>query len=291
MKLLFELSREHPALPKAEVEGVLEGDGVGYHIGEYDASGGMLLVDVKARKTGFVRRLALTKRALEYVGVSRSLAGMSKLVRGRIKNKSSFRVSCESNSVERKLGGLIHDSGFKVNLSRPDVEVVCLLRDGYTCGLNIPLDRRFNDRKPQFRPFFHPTSMHPKVARLLVNLSRVHSGGVVFDPFCGTGGILIEAGLMGMRVLGCDISREMVEGCRRNLRHYKVEGRVFRGDALDLGGCFRVDAIVTDPPYGRSSYASDRNLAELYERFVDNAGGIMQDGRFMVLVLDRKSVV
>lgn len=285
MRVLLLLSREHPTLPKAEIEGVLEGEGIGYDIMEEDSEERLLLVDVKTRKRNFARRLALTKKALEYIGSSEDLGRLSELVRRRIKKGSSFRVSCESNSVEKKLGRLIHEKGIPVDLSKPDVEVVCLLHRGYTCGLNIPLDRGFEKRRPQHRPFFHPTSMHPKVARLLVNLSRVGKGDVVFDPFCGTGGILIEAGLMGLGVLGCDVDARMTRGCSRNLRHYGIGGRVFRGDALDLQGDLKADAIVTDPPYGRSSYSSDRNLAVLYDRFVSNASSVIRSGGHMVLVL------
>ncbi len=44
--------------------------------------------------------------------------------------------------------------------------------------------------------------MSPKLARCMVNLTGVKENDLVLDPFCGTGGILIEAGIMGARVIG-----------------------------------------------------------------------------------------
>ncbi len=50
---------------------------------------------------------------------------------------------------------------------------------------------RLEARKVTHRPFSLPISLHPKLARALVNLARVPMGGVLLDPFCGTGGILL----------------------------------------------------------------------------------------------------
>jgi len=53
----------------------------------------------------------------------------------------------------------------------------------------------FGKRKPHMRPGFHPSSLNPKLARAFVNLTGIRKGTIV-DMFCGTGGILIEAGLI-----------------------------------------------------------------------------------------------
>jgi len=49
----------------------------------------------------------------------------------------------------------------------------------------------------------------------MVNLSGARRE--VLDPFCGTGGVLIEAGLIGLEVYGFDIQQSMVEGCKEIL--------------------------------------------------------------------------
>ena len=38
------------------------------------------------------------------------------------------------------------------------------------------------------------------------------------DPFCGTGGIAIEAALQNIRALASDLDSRMVEGTKENLK-------------------------------------------------------------------------
>ena len=40
---------------------------------------------------------------------------------------------------------------------------------------------------------------------------------IIVDPFCGTGGIAIEASLLGLEVLASDLDSRMVEGTKSNL--------------------------------------------------------------------------
>ena len=95
--------------------------------------------------------------------------------------------------------------------------------------------------------------MSAKLARCMVNLAQPKTGNLVLDPFCGTASILIEAGLMGCRVLGLDVQRQMVEGSIQNLLYHDLnpEGIVV-ADARQLPFS-KVDCVVTDPPYGRSA--------------------------------------
>jgi tRNA (guanine10-N2)-dimethyltransferase len=85
---------------------------------------------------------------------------------------------------------------------------------------------------------------------------------------CGTGGLLLEAGMLGARVVGSDAQEKMVRGTQRNLRAMlsgaSHPGRDRYPDAGDWGVC-RADAanlplrddaadtVVFDAPYGRQS--------------------------------------
>jgi hypothetical protein len=51
----------------------------------------------------------------------------------------------------------------------------------------------------------YPARMHPTVARRLVELFAP-SGGVVLDPFCGSGTVLVEARLAGRAAIGVDLN-------------------------------------------------------------------------------------
>lgn len=93
------------------------------------------------------------------------------------------------------------------------------------------------------------------LARALVNVAGARRDATVVDPMCGTGGILLEAGLVGARVLGVDAQRKMVRGAAENLGRYLDAGyATVRGDATRLPVCDEAaDAVVFDAPYGKQS--------------------------------------
>lgn len=262
--------------------GVLRGEGLKFKVsGEYSGAR-LMIVDVKCENPGFVHRLSLARRVCEHVCSSGSLDVIADRLYPLLEGRS-FKVSCKSMRVSEKIGGILHERGLKVDIHEPDVFVDLFLADRkFHAGLRIPLNRDFEKRKPQHRPFFHPTSMHPKFARALVNLAEVKAGDTVLDPFCGTGGILIEAGLIGLNVTGLDIDEKMVEGCKKNLAHYNLSGEIMKADARSCK--VLAHAIVTDPPYGRSSYVSGKNPEKLYLEFIACASENLSPGGIMVLV-------
>ena len=69
------------------------------------------------------------------------------------------------------------------------------------------------------------------------------------DPFCGAGGILIEAGLIGLTPIGCDLYKIMLKKAKTNLDYYKINNyKLINQDALKIKQ--RYNYIVTDIPYG-----------------------------------------
>ena len=170
-------------------------------------------------------------------------------------------TATDTQAVERELGQVLVDRGFAVDLDDPDhelralfssegEEIVCLL--GW---LTARSRRTFTERAPTDRPFFQPGSMDPMLARALANVAGAREGATVIDPMCGTGGILIEAGLVGAEVVGTDVQRKMVRGTRDNLADALAGGwHVARADAASLPvAADGVDAVVFDAPYGRQS--------------------------------------
>ena len=126
-------------------------------------------------------------------------------------------------------------------------------------------------RRPRKRPVFHPSTMPPKIARCMVNLSRAIPGGTFLDPFSGVGGISIEAAVIGCKVVGMDASPRMLRGARRNLRYFHLDSLGFiHGDArhMPLHG---LDAIATDPPYGRGSSTMGAKATNLFRDFLAKA--------------------
>ncbi|MFB6119808.1 MAG: methyltransferase domain-containing protein [Halobacteriaceae archaeon] len=171
----------------------------------------------------------------------------------------------DTQRAERTLGAALVDRGFDVDLETPDHELRAVFA-GDTCFLGwlaVESERGYGDRAPTDRPFFQPGSMDPLLARALVNIAGARPGARVVDPMCGTGGLLIEAALVGADPVGLDAQRKMVRGARENLVEYG-SGTVLRGDATQLplrDGA--ADAVVFDAPYGRQSKIERHTLADL----------------------------
>lgn len=209
----------------------------------------------------------------------------------------------DTQRAERVLGAILVDRGLTVNLDDPDHELRALFAgppgsdgdpgegdgprddgtpvgrdrdrdreaggDGGVCALGWSthtVERGFGDRKPSERPFFQPGSMDPILARALVNVAGARPGATLLDPMCGTGGFLLEAALVGARVVGVDAQQKMVRGTRRNLRGLVPDAAfaVCRGDARRLPLVEdAVDAAVVDVPYGRQSKIAADSLEAL----------------------------
>ncbi len=192
--------------------------------------------------------------------------------------KSKFKLS------EKELAGLIWNRLKKpvVNLENPKTGICIFLigQKAYVCILVSELKHDFESRKPRFRPGFSPVSLHPKLARVLVNLSGAKKG-VVCDPFCGTGGILIEAGLMGLKPVGYDLDEKMIGKSEVNLKHSGINDFVLvQQDSTKIR--VKYDYIVTDLPYGQSSYL----MANLYADFLAALAKIL--GKRAVVVFPSK---
>jgi tRNA (guanine10-N2)-dimethyltransferase len=88
---------------------------------------------------------------------------------------------------------------------------------------------------------------------------------------CGTGGILIEAGLVGAQAVGLDVQKKMVQGTRMNLDAALDDWLVIRGDGARFPLCdTAADAVVFDAPYGRQSKI-EGSLGELVANALQEA--------------------
>ena len=136
-----------------------------------------------------------------------------------------------------------------------------------------------------------------------MNLSEVRAGEVLLDPFCGTGGILMEASSIGARAIGVDIQQEMAKGACKNIEFYGLNAELIVGDAQELPiRDESVDAIATDFPYGRSSFVSSTqdskqrnsstadtattppNLRRLWSSALEEMNRVLKPGRKAVVV-------
>jgi len=289
MKLLFELSGENPTLPFAELEciGTVTDRRLQVAVAECPDPGAVL-------------RLAMTQVVLGYLGeckpdlsafreLLRELALETKLTfAGRAKKVHGGcyeRNPQSQREFERLIGTMINGP---VSLNAPEVEYRAILSEDrcYFGKVLYSIDRAAYDvRNPGKRDFFHPGVMMPRMARALVNIACTNEGDVVLDPFCGTGGILIEAELLGMRTIGSDFDPFMIGGSRMNAK----ETSFLLGDATSLP--FRdqsVDSVVTDFPYGQSvCIRKSDTMDQLYGDALDEVRRVLRPARRAVVVTHR----
>ena len=286
MRLIFELSGEHPTLPAAELACV----------GEVLEARPRVAV-AECPDPWAARRLALTHVVLGELGSCGASAGeLSSLLRdlalspdrpyaARVKKVDGSAVRETVPVLERLMGTLI---GGPVSLDRPEVEYRAVLSGDriYLGRVLLRIDRGSYDlRRPSTRSFFHPGVMLPLMARAVVNLSLVGPGETLHDPFCGTGGILGEAALVGASPLGSDADPAMAAGCRLNF----PEVPLFLADAIALPlRSSSLDAVVTDLPYGQSSWIRDHSLDDLYPRALGEIHRVLRPGRRAVVVTHRE---
>ncbi len=302
MDLFFYLSGEHETLPQGEVLAILDSLGVNYSIN--DASDQALVISTDLEETKILKkRLAFTHAVFEYLGscdpsfdeITANIKERTIEVEGsyavRVKRVMGYGKEINIPKLEKAIGDKIGEKGSRtVDLSNPENLFFGLLTDNrFVFGRKLAeIDKsQFENRKPHLRPYFHPSSMRPKLARAIINLSRIRPHEKLIDPFCGTGGLLIEAGLIGAKVFGADINSEMIEGSEKNLLHQGIKGfNLLKTDVTDLKSYYQdyFDAAATDPPYGKSSTTMGQNIIELYKDALETLHVILKPKRYACIV-------
>ncbi len=306
MILTFELSGEHETLPKSEVLACMRALGIEHRVAKSGEQ--CLMLDIKDDFVGISRilatRLAMTHRIISCIfecGISESdILKSTRDAEIRVPSGETFSVRVKqiprsylsSTDLERRIGEAIfeHNPGSRVNLKDPD-HSFRLLVTNRSCIFGEVLasvDRKqFWERKPHKKPFFYPGTILPEVSRAIVNLCEIRSNDLVLDPFCGTGGILVEAGMIGARVIGIDVQESMLHGAEMNLRDYGSEYHVLCGDACNLPIADQsVDAVVTDPPYGRSAVVMAESVESLYVGALSEIYRVLKRGGHAAVISD-----
>jgi len=158
----------------------------------------------------------------------------------------------------------------KVDLKNAVSEFVFIRFNGkvYATKLVWKNPKEFLQRKAHLRPELHPSSLDPRLAKACINIAVGYSKSKVLDPFCGTCGILIEAGLLKHKVIGCDLDVIMARKGVINIEHYNIENyEIGLRNALEFNE--KVNAIVTDIPYGRNTKSNQ--IEKVVKKFLANA--------------------
>lgn len=201
--------------------------------------------------------------------------------------ESTFRVNIDSfgkilSTQEQKeridMLAFIPFKG-RVNLKNPEHKFWFMETDDYGCSNGLPpiVEKRIffgrevgaADRKllPTYqlksRTYLGPTAMDAEMAFLMANQALAAPGKLVYDPFVGTGSILVGASHFGAMTMGADIDIRVVRDGRgpncnvwSNFKQYGLPEPIalLRADnnlpPWRAGLKEMFDAIICDPPYG-----------------------------------------
>ena len=302
MELICIQSQEHDKLPLAELKAVMECENINGNIHKI-TEGLILLTDISKELSDkyyqtLVKRLGYTHEVDEVI-LKSSIQTLEEDILSvdwdnYIEETFAVRVKRFDSQIdtvasERKAGTLILSKidNVKVKLKEPKslIRLIAAGDEVYIAIEKFKLNKKhFEEIKPHKRPFFYPGSMSPKLARCMVNLSRVKSGDLLLDPFCGTGGIIIEAGLIGCKVLGSDINWKMKNGSAINLEYCGVKDyRTVNVDVRELKMYEKVASVVTDPPYGISTSTGDVDGDEIFNEFFKAIYDNMKDDAYLCM--------
>lgn len=299
------LSGEHPTLPQAELRALLDVHDPGATV--TPLVGRAVVVDPvdPERTDAALGRMALAHAHGLLVAADEDspmgLARLAEAVAAQSDGKGSIAVeavragtSRSPNALlaERTLGAGLAQAGHAIDLGGPDRTVFVWLLEGRAVAgrLHGRIDRsRFQQRVLRHRAHFSPVGLHPRRAASLVHLARVPPGGRILDPFCGTGGILLEAALEGHDAVGSDIDDRMVQGTLQALTDdgpEPLDGTAFVADVAQVPDLVDgVDGIVADLPYGVASGTRREPLVDLYGRAMIAVARVLPVGGHAVLGL------
>lgn len=266
MGLLFLVKQHAPELAAAEAKAAVHGWGWWAH-DEPLLDGAIFFPQARKARTnlGLTRRIVKVILACNPADLPDVLEEIAwgKYLRG------TYRVSLTGKGhSERELATLVWRSAQgTVDLRHPDTVIDIVIAGGMAfVGTRAwESSEDFEARRTHLLPAPHPSGMHPAIARALANLAcarRIH------DPMCGAGGILIEAGLGGMRASGADIEPSMVARARSNCAHFGLRPDLRIADAVQWMP--RAGAVIADLPFGKSTRPKDAQA--LLEAVLARAG-------------------
>jgi tRNA (guanine10-N2)-dimethyltransferase len=280
--LLLVLSQENVSLAVEEVLRV-------FGVSKYVLSGRYLLLDVR-KNLRLCGKLAYTNEVYSvlFSGPSKKIFVLGEKFNWKKVYEKNYCVRSFCSVDEKKFAAVVWHAlkdpmGNKVsggsknskNFLEPKVNLkkavsffgIFKIKKEILVGKRIWVNSKdFLKRKAHMKPSLHPSSLNPRLARCMVNL--VGDVKKIVDPFCGSGGILVEALFLGKKVIGVDIDRIMVKRCLLNVTHYRFQKDLYDiivGDALEYTK--KVSCVVTDIPYGKNTKTSDGLLSGFLKQY------------------------
>jgi tRNA G10 N-methylase Trm11 len=209
--------------------------------------------------------------------------------------------------VERRLNVALWPKTIAKNslLTPPNAEVLAIFSEErlYIARTRVVYDSMLQQYRDESRPFVSAEiSTSPKICRTLLNLAGARPGDTILDPFCGTGTLLMEAAILGMKCIGVDIDGDQVQGARSNMKWLakdmgeRLDYDIVKGDSRELSSIVKkqVDAVAFEPllgplyknrPLKDEAERTIRELTTLYRQVLTEISNILRpDGRVALTI-------
>ncbi|MBU0461768.1 MAG: methyltransferase domain-containing protein [Nanoarchaeota archaeon] len=294
MSYLFLLSGENPDFAKEEVLAIAINP-------DHRSDENVMVVETAIN----FKRLALTRKVYEFLfscsrkDIEKEMAQFdwssvyreNFCFRAHRANKKVPKLGKSEKELAAHIWNALKEPKVDLRYPRTRIEMILTTKNAYFGKLLEEKDEAFSKRRSHLRPQSHPTSLDPKLARACVNLSGIKTGDLLVDPFCGAGGIMLEAGLMRFATKGYDVDEEMLKKCEQNLDYYKVKRfHLEQRDATRISES--ADYVVTDLPYGKGSAMTEKRDV-LYLNFLKNLENILKSKAVIIFpsFVDHKSII
>ena len=207
---------------------------------------------------------------------------------------SSFRLSAagDDSAVFKRLGselskttGLVQSAGTQETEGDLLVRVRRAPKNGWEVLLRLtprPLSAR------TWRVCNLPGGLNAALAAVMVGLAEIKSGERVFNPMCGSGTLLIEAGLGAepgtITLKGCDQAPAAVACSAQNVAAAGLAAELFEADAAATGLTENsLDVVLSDPPWG-DAVGTHKDNAALYPALLAECARIAAPGARFCLI-------
>ncbi len=117
-----------------------------------------------------------------------------------------------------------------------------------------------------------------QVVKLLVKILKPKEGSRVYDPTCGSGGMLIESAravsnTRDISLFGQERNLNTWAICKMNMLLHGLDSQIVRGDTIREpkllidGQLMQFDAVIANPPFSLSEWGIDEAKSDGYGRF------------------------
>ncbi|MEM4396881.1 MAG: N-6 DNA methylase [Candidatus Woesearchaeota archaeon] len=167
------------------------------------------------------------------------------------KNKKDYE------EIKKNIGLALEDNHHKIDFKGIPLYVIRINNKLYLLKKIKKANLDYNNFRNSIVPLNSATLLDTKLAKAMLNLAKIEKDDVILDPFCGAGGILIEASKLNVKVFGNDLFHVQLRKAGMNLIWFRCKNvKLVCSNAKDcekLAEIIKPTKIVTDLPYGLRS--------------------------------------